>query len=141
VADVTLAADVERIFEETDALCRWLNVAIIALEHVLAVTLMALQDAGCEGLPDGDNFVQAAVTIHGMSEEPLGTTVMWGSAAREAMSATVRATNAEGASVIDAKRFALGIITSGELHPGFFEASGTTRDEVVAAVQDYASAR
>ena len=53
------------------------------------------------------------------------------------MSATVRTANAEGASVIDAKRFALGIIASGELNPGFFAAAGTTREAVTAALNRF----
>lgn len=134
MADVRLGADAERVFPMVEELCGRLGIAIVGPEQVLAAVLMTLAEHGTAGLPAAGALLDAAVAIHGSSEQPPGNSVLWGSAARDALSATVRAATDAGATVIDGRRFALGIVESGQLHPGFLELAGTTAEALRAAL-------
>jgi len=101
---------------------------------VVAAALIILSETGVTGLPSAEALIEAAVAVHGLSDEPLANDVMWGSAARDALSATVRDATATGATTIDPRAFAVGVLDSGHVHPGFLAGAGTTREAVRSAL-------
>jgi len=131
---VSLSPEAERIFQVADTLCYRLGLAIVTPEHVLAAALIILSETGVTGLPSAEALIEATVTVHGSSDEPLANDVMWGSAARDALSATVRDAAASGTAIIDPRAFVLGVLNSGHANPGFLAAAGTTGEGIRAAL-------
>jgi len=75
---VSLSPEAERIFQVADTLCFRLGLAIVTPEHVLAAALIILSETGVTGLPSAEALIEAAVAVHGSSDEPLANDVMWG---------------------------------------------------------------
>jgi hypothetical protein len=132
LSEVTLAADGERCLREAEKLCWQTNVAILAPEHLLAGSLLVLHERGFTGLPPVDVIRAAVESAQGIAEK-LDANVMWGSAARAALSMAVAEVRRTGALVVTAAAIAAGVSASGEVSPMFFAALGTTRDALAAA--------
>ena len=134
MADVSLSESGARALREAENYCWRTNVAIVAPEHLLAGCLAVLAAAGAEGLPSHEALESALLMAQGMSDEALTQNVMFGSAARDAITFTAHLVREAGGGEIDPRTLAYGIIQSGELGPMFFNALGTTKQDVLAAL-------
>lgn len=134
MAEVALTADGERALKEAENFCWRTNVAIIGPEHVLAGALLVLSQANVEGVPDAGAIEAAVLASQGMADEDLTANVMFGSSARAAINFTAAGLRAAGRSDITALALAIGTTESGEVNPSFFDALGTTRPELLAAL-------
>jgi len=133
--EVTLSEDAGRALQEAENFCWRANVGIVAPEHLLAGCLKVLNADGFPGLPTDEASESALLMAQGMSEEKLTQNVMFGSAARDAVNFTARLVREAGGGSIDTLTLAYGVIRSGELGPMFFSALGTTRSELLAALE------
>src|SRR6185436_12328980 len=88
--EVGLTEDAGRAMQEAENFCWRMNVGIVAPEHLLAGCLKVLNMMGVAGLPADDAVESALLMAQGMSEDALTQNVMFGSAARAAMSFTAR---------------------------------------------------
>ena len=130
MAELSLGPDAERALQGAEALCRATNVSIIAAEHLLAAAIdMSRPDV--PDLPEVGTLVSAAAGVHGTGMEQDGKQVMWGSSAREALNSTVRKLQASGVTVVSARHIALGVMSSGEVNPAFYDGLGISRAELV----------
>ncbi|GIW19176.1 MAG: hypothetical protein KatS3mg064_2333 [Tepidiforma sp.] len=125
--ELTLAADAARALREAQALCYRTNCAIVAPEHLLAACLLQLRAAGLEGLPEPAAVQQALVATQGLGEDPLDRDVIFGSAAREAISRAAAAARAAGSTTITCADLATALVESGECSPMFFASLGVPR--------------
>jgi hypothetical protein len=132
--EIKLSADGERALAEAQSFCARRDVAIVAPEHVLAGALMVLGAGGFDGVPGADALEAALLSAQGCGSEPLATNVMFGSAAREAISFTAAGVRSAGQTQITAATLAAGVIASGEVGPMFFAALNTTRDGLMATL-------
>ena len=134
MAEVSLSKDAERAMQEAETFCSRSNVGIVAPEHLLAGCLVVLNASGFPGLPDDERLGEALLLAQGMSEDALTQNVMFGSAAREALSYTAALVRQAGGGEIDALTLAYGVIQSGEVGPMFFSALGTAKADLVKAL-------
>lgn len=132
--ELTLTDDAARALREAENYCWRSNVAIVAAEHLLAAALLVLGATGRDDLPPAGQIEAAVLAVHGAGSEPLSDTVMFGSAARDALEATAIRLRESGGSVIDATIIARGVIESGEVNPRFYAALATTRQDLLAAL-------
>lgn len=80
--------------------------------------------------------IEAAVLgSQGSGEEQLTQDVMFGSAARDALSYTARLVAQAGGGEIDTLTLAQGVVHSGELGPMFFTALGMSKADLVAVLR------
>jgi hypothetical protein len=135
-----LAADGERTLREAQNLCYRTNIAIVAPEHLLAGALLVLGQAGVDGLPDATAIESAIVMSQGQGSTAISANVMFGSAAREAMNGIAGAVREAGGTQITATILAVGTIESGEVNPMFYSALGTTKAELLDALEQAGSA-
>jgi hypothetical protein len=133
--EVTMGADGARALQEAENFCWRMNVAIVAPEHLLAGCLKVLNAIGVTGLPTDSGIDSALLMTQGMSDEQLNQNVMFGSGARDTVNFTARLVREAGGGEIDARTLAYGIIQSGELGPMLYSALGTTRSELLAALE------
>lgn len=133
--ELTLAPDAARALREAQGLCFRTNCAIVAPEHLLAACLLILRAAGASALPEPATIQQALIATQGIGEDPLDRDVIFGSAAREAISRAAAAARAAGASTISARDLALALVESGECSPMFFASLGVPRAALAAALQ------
>lgn len=131
---ITVSEDAARALQEAENYCWHTNVGILAPEHLLAGCLKVLGMAGLPGIP-GEEAIQAAILAsQGSGEAPLTRQVMFGSAARDALSHTARLVAQAGGSAIDTLTLAYGVAQSGELGPMFFSSLGMSKAELVAVL-------
>lgn len=130
MTELRLTADGERALREAENLCWRMNVAIEAPEHLLAGALIVLEEEGCMGLPGRDQIEAALEAIVGRGASQLTDNVMPGPSARAALNHAVRAVREAGHATIDARATALGVLDSGELHPMFAGALGTSAEDL-----------
>lgn len=131
---ITLTADAGRALQEAENCCWRTNVGILAPEHLLAGCLKVLGMVGLPGVP-GEAAIEAAVLAsQGSGEERLTQDVIFGSAARDALSYTARLVAQAGGGEIDTLTLAYGVAHSGELGPMFFTALGMSKAELVAVL-------
>ncbi|GAB4324644.1 MAG: hypothetical protein Kow0010_06720 [Dehalococcoidia bacterium] len=130
MTELRLTADGERALREAENFCWHMNVAIEAPEHLLAGALVVLAEEGWTSLPPRESIEAALEMIVGRGSAGLTDNVMPGPAARVALNHAVRAVREAGHTTIDARAIAVGVIDSGELHPMFAGALGTTSDEL-----------
>lgn len=135
MTEVTLAPDGERTLREAQNLCYRTNVAIVAPEHLLAGALTVLRGAGIAGLPDVPVIESAVVMVQGQGSAQISETVMFGSAARDAINGIAGAVREAGGTHITALILAAGTIASGEVNPMFYDALGTTKAALTAAIE------
>lgn len=135
MSEVTLAPDGERTLREAQNLCYRTNVAIVAPEHLLAGALTVLSAAGIAGLPDVPAIESAMVMVQGQGSGQISESVMFGSAARDAINGVARAVREAGGMQITALILAAGTIASGEVNPMFYQALGTTKAELLGAIE------
>lgn len=135
MSEVTLAPDGERTLREAQNLCYHTNVAIVAPEHLLAGALTVLNAAGITGLPGAEAIGSAMVASQGQGSEQISENVMFGSAAREAINGIAGAVREAGGTQITALILAAGTVASGEVNPMFYEALGTTKAALIAALE------
>lgn len=128
MTELRLTADGERALREAENFCWRMNVAIEAPEHLLAGALVVLEEEGVAGLPARELVEAALEHIVGRGTTSLTDNVMPGPSARAALNHAVRAVREAGHATIDARAIAIGVIDSGELHPMFVGALGTTAD-------------
>ena len=133
-AQVALTPDGERTLQEAQNYCWRANVAIVGAEHLLAGALLVLGQAGKAGVPAAPALESALMLAQGAGETAHSNQVMFGSAARDALNATVSAARERGVSLVDAVVIALGVIDSGEVNPMFYASLGVPRAELRAAV-------
>jgi hypothetical protein len=136
MAEIRLGDDGQRVLREAERICYQTNVAITAPEHLLAAALAILARQERPGLPTDTQLQEAVLAVHGRSDEELGSQVMWGSAAREALNLTARAVAEAGETTIDARRLALGLIASGEINPMFYMTAGSSKAALLEALKD-----
>lgn len=134
MAEITLGDDGARALQEAESFCWQANIGIVAPEHLLAGALAVLGAAGLAGMPTPEALKSALLDVQGAGDTPLTQQVMFGSAARAAMTLTARAVAEAGGSVIDARVLALGAIASDEVMPSFYAALGTTKEALVEAL-------
>ncbi|MCC6382000.1 MAG: hypothetical protein IT304_05790 [Dehalococcoidia bacterium] len=132
--EVDLSPDAQRALREAQNLCWRANVAIVAAEHVLAGALVVLAGEGGPGLPPAEAVAGAMVTSQGSGSTTLSDTMMFGSSARDAISAAAVLVRAEGRSTIDARLLARATVASGEVSPGFYASLGTSQAELLAVL-------
>ncbi|GIW13319.1 MAG: hypothetical protein KatS3mg062_0758 [Tepidiforma sp.] len=134
--ELTLAADAARALREAQALCYRTNCAIVAPEHLLAACLLILSPAAPPGsLPDPGAVQQALIAAQGLGEDPLDRDIVFGSAAREAISRAAAAARTAGERSITARGLAIALVESGECSPMFFAALGVSRPALAAALR------
>ncbi|MBI5947850.1 MAG: hypothetical protein HY875_06920 [Chloroflexi bacterium] len=133
-AEITLGPDGERALREAERFCWEANVAILAAEHLLAGALLVLHRGGDAALPGEAALKAALLATLGRGDETLTDNVMWGSAARQALNTTARLLAESGKTVIGAREVAAGVIASGEAGPMFFSALGTTKADLLVAL-------
>jgi hypothetical protein len=134
LAEITLSEDAERAMQDAENFCWKANVAILAAEHLLGGALMGLAKT-CPGLPDQAAIEAAILAIHGAGDTTLeNANIMWGSAARDALSSAAADLRRAGGSQLTAAAIALGVINSGEITPMFFSSLGTTKHALIEAI-------
>ncbi len=136
---LALTEDGARALQEAQNFCWRANIAIVAADHVLAGALLVLAANGVSNLPTKDELEQALQASQGLGEPGMANQVMFGSAARDAVSATAAAVREAGGNRIDARLLALGIIDSGEVHPMFYSALGRSKPELRELLEPGAS--
>lgn len=122
--------DAQRALRLAENLCHRANLAIGTPEHLLAAALAVVANDGEHELPPAERLIAATLTVHAASDTPPRNQFMWGSAARAALSATARTLADAPDGRMTARVLALGILASGEINPGFYEAVGVTRAEI-----------
>ena len=132
--EVSLSAEAGRALQEAENFCWRSNVGIVAPEHVLAGCLVVLNAAGVAGLPSDQRVAEAMLLAQGMSDDALTQNVMFGSAAREAISFTAALVRQAGGGEIDPRTLASGVIQSGEVGPMFFSSLRVTKSDLVGAL-------
>jgi hypothetical protein len=133
--ELTLAPDAAQALRESQALCYRMNCAIVAPEHLLAACLLRLHADGAAGLPSPGAIQQALVATQGIGEDPLDRDVIFGSAARDAISAAAAAARAAGERTITARGLAIALAESGECSPMFFASLGISRSELAGLLR------
>jgi hypothetical protein len=134
VSEITLSEDGTRALREAENLCWKTNVDILAPEHLLAGALLVLAGGGWAQLPGDDELMAGVTAIHASGSEALTDNVMWGSSARQALNAVAGAVQAAAGTVIDARVIAAGLMDSGEVHPMFYGAIGTSKAALFQAL-------
>jgi hypothetical protein len=132
MAELRLTQEGERALREAERICYGMNVGIQAAEHLLCGALLVLHQSGIPGVPDAERLEAGLLSIHGASDEPLTQKVMAGSAFRMALNDTARGAIERGVTNIDARVLVRGVIESGEVHPMFYAAAGTTKEALLA---------
>ncbi|MCZ2108111.1 MAG: hypothetical protein LC118_00825 [Dehalococcoidia bacterium] len=132
MTEVKLAADGERALAEAQNFCWRTNVGIVAPEHLLGGALLVLGAGGLDGVPSHEAIVGALVAVQGVGDTRLDSNVMFGSAAREAITMVAQAVVQHGGTEIGALELALGTISSGEVNPMFYSSLGLTRTDLMA---------
>jgi hypothetical protein len=134
MAGVELNREGERALREAEAFCwRW-NVGIMGPEFLLAGALVVLANRGQAGLPSKEALDRGLTATWGAGAEALKVNVKWGSGAIAAMNRLAGTLRLAGATDLGPRELALGIMEAAELRPGFYEAIGTTRDELAAGL-------
>lgn len=110
--------------------CRRANTAIASAEH-LAAAALAVAGETVAGLPAPAALEAAPRTVQAEGEDAPSQNVMWGSSARDAITATAARVREAGGGPIDARTLAYVAIASGEVSPMFLDALGTTRAELL----------
>lgn len=126
-----LADDAKRALREAENFCWRANVGIVSAEHLLAGCLVQMAKDGQGGYPL-ERLEAALAPLHPPGMTELGNTVMFGSAARDAMTAAVRDARSAGITRLDARGLALGVVRSGEVHPMFYGTLGVGRDALIS---------
>ena len=89
---------------------------------------------GMPGLPPAEAIAKALISTQSVGETPLEGPPMFGSSARQAISTCAATVRQSGGTEIGALELALGTIASGEVNPAFYEALGTTKQELITAL-------
>lgn len=139
MSDGSLSTDGERALELAETVCARANVAIVGAEHLLGGALLVLHELGALAALSAPQIEASMNASQGVGSEALDAKVMFGSAARAAISFAAAAVRGEGGGEIDARALAIGAIASDEINPMFFESLGMTRSELLAALGAYAS--
>ncbi len=139
MAEIKLSADGERALAEGERLATGLNIAIEAVEFLLVGALNVLRETGWPNLPTGEALEGALRSVHGEGSTDLTDRVMPGPSLRQALNMTAGAVRREGGTTIDALIIAHGMIASGEINPAFYQAFGTSQDELATLLEGRAS--
>lgn len=135
MSEVRLSPDGERAFDEAENLARRMNLAIQAPEHLLGGALVVLSAEGRISLTN-EEIEEAIAAIHGRGSEPFKERVMPGPGMRAALNLTAGAVAISGGTIIDALVIARGTIASGEVNPMFYGSLGTTKDDLIALLDN-----
>jgi hypothetical protein len=111
--------------------CRRSSTAIVSAEH-LAAGALAVVSESLPGIPTLPDLEQALLMAQSEGDAPLTQQVMWGSSARDAMTATAALVRRAGGGAIDARTLAYVTIASDELRPMFFDAIGIPKSTLLA---------
>ena len=139
LAEIKLSADGERALAEGERLATGLNIAIEAVEFLLVGALNVLRETGWPNLPTGEALEGALRSVHVEGSTDLTDRVMPGPSLRQALNMTAGAVRREGGTTIDALIIAHGMIASGEINPAFYQAFGTSQDELATLLEGRAS--